>query len=410
MTPDVKWQEVRLGDLVQVKHGWPFKSKLFSEALTGRPIVVNIGNFNYSGGFRFDSTTLKEYSGDYPPEYLLIAGDILVVMTCQTPGGEILGVPARIPADGRTYLHNQRLGKLVVRSPNQISIDYLYWLFLWPQLNRALCATSSGTKILHTAPTRIEEFRFKLPPFAEQQRIGGFLNALGDKIELNRRMNQTLEATARAIFEAWFAEQERLPAGWAQGTLGDVTLNPRRVKGPSAIPRSTHYIGLEHMPRKSIALADWASAELVESSKFEFRAKELLFGKLRPYFHKVGVAPVDGVCSTDILVISPKQHAYWGLVLFVISSEKLVQYTERAAAGTKMPRTNWADIARFQIRVPPVSVAADFNKLVEPTIDKIIANIHQARTLTTLRDFLLPKLLSGEIRVRDAEKIAESAL
>jgi len=114
------WIQVRLGDLVSIKHGWPFKSEHFSEELTGRPIVVNIGNFEYTGGFRFGSTTVREYRGDYPPEYELEPGDILLVMTCQTAGGEILGIPAQVPDDGRTYLHNQRLGRVVVRQPESV--------------------------------------------------------------------------------------------------------------------------------------------------------------------------------------------------------------------------------------------------------------------------------------------------
>src|ERR1700761_6819012 len=103
-----EWIPVRLGNLVTILHGWPFKSDLYSEHLTGRPLVVSIGNFDYSGGFRFEATTQKEYRGDYPAEFNLQPGDMLLVMTCQTPGGEILGLPGRIPDDGKKYLHNQR--------------------------------------------------------------------------------------------------------------------------------------------------------------------------------------------------------------------------------------------------------------------------------------------------------------
>src|SRR5437899_2227555 len=124
MVPE--WEEVRLGDLLQIKHGWPFKSAFFSEELTGRPIVVNIGNFRYTGGFRFESTTAREYRDDYPREYELSPGDVLLVMTCQTAGGEILGIPGRIPDDGRTYLHNQRLGKVVITRPDLTDDGFLY--------------------------------------------------------------------------------------------------------------------------------------------------------------------------------------------------------------------------------------------------------------------------------------------
>jgi type I restriction enzyme, S subunit len=133
-----EWTESRLGDLIEVKHGWPFKSELFTDELSGRPIVVNIGNFRYTGGFRFESTTVREYRGDYPREYELSADEILLVMTCQTAEGEILGIPARVPNDGRTYLHNQRLGRVVVRDDSLVDPNYLYWLFLSPSFNREL--------------------------------------------------------------------------------------------------------------------------------------------------------------------------------------------------------------------------------------------------------------------------------
>src|ERR1043165_6937879 len=149
MIVDALWPEARLGDLVQIKHGWPFKSQFFNEELTGRPIVINIGNFRYTGGFRFRSTTVKEFRDDYPKEYELTPGDILLVMTCQTSGGEILGIPARVPNDHQIYLHNQRLGKVVLTDKKRILADYLYWLFMWPEFNRYLFTTSSGTKILH---------------------------------------------------------------------------------------------------------------------------------------------------------------------------------------------------------------------------------------------------------------------
>src|SRR5690606_15660235 len=115
MQNKVGWNQIELGELISVKHGWPFKGELFSDDLTGRPIVVNIGNFDYRGGFRFDSTRLREYRADYPAEYILHPGDVLLAMTCQTAGGEILGIPGTIPNDGRTYLHNQRLGKVVIK-------------------------------------------------------------------------------------------------------------------------------------------------------------------------------------------------------------------------------------------------------------------------------------------------------
>jgi len=227
------------------------------------------------------------------------------------------------------------------------------------------------------------------------------LGALDDKIDLNRRMNETLEALAQTIFKNYFvdAAATKLPKGWRAGTLGEVAENPRRSIQPDEIKSSMSYIGLEHMPRRSIALSDWESDTKLGSNKLEFKRGEILFGKLRPYFHKVGVAPLDGVCSTDILVVRPKTPEWFGFVLGHVSSVELVNHTDAASTGTKMPRTNWNDLARFEVALPPESLAAEFTAMIRPMIDRIIANIHESRTLAELRDALLPKLLSGELRV-----------
>jgi len=280
-----------------------------------------------------------------------------------------------------------------------------------------------------------------LPPLPEQRAIAHILGTLDDKIELNRRMSETLEAMARALFKAWFVDFEpvraklagrwqagqslpglpahlyhlfpdrlvdselgEIPEGWKVGTLGNVAENPRRSVQPNSIPPDTPYIALEHMPRRCIALSDWGTAEGIESNKFEFRKGEILFGKLRPYFHKVGVAPVDGVCSTDIVVVCPRTPHWFAFVLCVVSSDDFVEFTNAGSTGTKMPRTSWADMARYEIALPPDALAQAFNAIVRRQVDRLIAAVHESRTLAALRDALLPKLISGEIRVKDAER------
>ena len=113
----------------------------------------------------------------------------------------------------------------------------------------------------------------------------------------------------------------------------------------------------------------------------------------------MGIAPVDGVCSTDILVVVPRQPIWYGFLLFHISSIELVNHADTTSKGTRMPRTNWADIARFQIMLPTNDIALKFTENILPIITKIQENILQSRTLGEIRDALLPKLMSGEIRV-----------
>jgi type I restriction enzyme S subunit len=269
-----------------------------------------------------------------------------------------------------------------------------------------------------------------VPPIGTQRLIAYFLGTLDEKIELNRRMNETLEAMARALFKSWFvdfdpvraksegrdpgqpkpladvfpdsfedSELGEIPKGWAVGTLGDVAEHPRRGVRPGEIDASIPYIALEHMPRRCIALSEWSVADGLESNKFEFKKGEILFGKLRPYFHKVGVAPVDGVCSTDIVVVAPRERVWFGFVLGHMSSDTFVEHTNAGSTGTKMPRTSWAEMARYRVVIPPENVATALTSQIGPAVDNIIASIHQSRTLAALRDALLPKLISGETRV-----------
>lgn len=152
------------------------------------------------------------------------------------------------------------------------------------------------------------------------------------------------------------------------------------------------------MPKRSIALGAWGAASDAGSNKSSFMLGEILFGKLRPYFHKVGVAPVDGVCSTDIVVVAPVSAPWFGFVLGHVSSDEFVEYTNAGSTGTRMPRTTWNEMARYTLVLPEESTAQAFSVQVCPYVRRIRLNIHESRELTDLRDSLLPKLVSGALR------------
>ncbi len=195
------------------------------------------------------------------------------------------------------------------------------------------------------------------------------------------------------------SELGEIPEGWGVKELGDIATQRRSGANPVDIDPETPYIALEHMPKRCIALSEWESADGLASSKFRFQRGDILFGKLRPYFHKVGVAPLAGVCSTDIVVVVPKSPGWFGFVLGHMSSSAFVGYTDAASTGTRMPRTKWADMARYTVAFPSQEIANAFTGLIQPCIRRMISAIHESRALSSQRDALLPKLVSGEIRV-----------
>ena len=274
----------------------------------------------------------------------------------------------------------------------------------------------------------LNELRFLVPPLGEQRAIAHILGTLDDKIELNHRMNQTLEEMAHAIYKDWFvdfgpvraklegrepylppdlwelfpdrlvdSELGEIPEGWEVGELRRIATFPVRTVKPQELSSETVYIGLEHMPRKSVALNDWETAEKVTSGKLSFHKGEFLFGKLRPYFHKVGMASTDGICSTDIVVVAPRDTLWSSFVLLCISTEEFVSYTDQTSNGTRMPRTNWKTMGQYKICIPPKPVAREFQNITQNSLNRTAANIGESRILSRQRDALLPHLLSGEV-------------
>jgi len=258
---------------------------------------------------------------------------------------------------------------------------------------------------------QIKTYTIRAPFVAEQEHIADVLSAYDDLIENNRRRMTLLENTAREIYREWFIrlrfpghEHTRIvdgvPEGWKRMTLGDLCVDVREGVSPDQLEPGTPYIGLEHMPRRSIALSEWGKVEEVTSTKLRFRAGEILFGKIRPYFHKVGVAFVDGVVSSDAIVIRPNAERLDCLVLMVVSSDPFVAATAQGMReGSKMPRADWKQMKLYPVPVPPVGLLESFSGIIRTTVEQMKILTFQTQKLRTARDLLLPRLMNGEIVV-----------
>ena len=326
----------------------------------------------------------------------------------------------------------------VVRPGRGVYAGYLFYVMASQKFIDFATQGTQGTRMPRAQWEHTSRFQLRVPPFPVQREIARVLGSLDDKIELNRRMNETLETMARTLFQSWFVDFDPvrakmegrdtglpkpiadlfpdwlvesdlglIPDGWEAGRLADIATTPRRNVDPASLDDEIPYIGLEHMPRRSIALGAWGGVGKLTSNKSAFNKGEVLFGKLRPYFHKVGIAPTNGVCSTDIVVIASKATQWSAFVLLCVSSAEFVGYTDQSSTGTKMPRTNWTTMGDYRMCLPAAPVARAFQKAVQPVLDQIVANVHESHTLAAQRDTLLPKLISGKVRLRDAVRQVE---
>lgn len=316
---------------------------------------------------------------------------------------------------------------------------FLRWLAISPAWWREIEKYNNVGAIFDSLKCAdVPRFELPIPLIEHQEWVASVLGALDDKIDLNRRMNETLEAMARVIFKDWFVnfgptrakmegrapylspkiwalfpdrlDDEGKPEGWQTRTLRDIAKSAGQTIDPELLDADTPYIALEHMPRRSLSLGRWDRAEKATSGKFSFRKHDVLFGKLRPYFHKVGIAAVDGVCSTDIVVVRANTDELSSFLIPLISSDTFVAFTDRTSEGTKMPRSSWDRMARYTFTMPRRIELSAFHSAVSAAFCAIVGNTLENRVLASTRDLLLPKLMSGELRARDAERVVEAAL
>ncbi len=371
--------------------------------------------------------------------------------------GTYFGDAAEIPPGTKVCLGQ----RMVLIRPKSKIIDPSF-LRIW--INSAtfqnyLLAFRDGTVAERLNMSTVRTLPIPIPPLPEQKAIAHILGTLDDKIELNRRMNATLEGMAQALFKSWFVDfdpvidnalaagnpvpdelalraevrknalGERssscvksqkdgagapslpefpaafqyteeigwIPKGWEVKGFGDLAQNVREGVDPTTLPAETPYVGLEHIDKQSLSLSRWGTAAEVDSQKSHFKPDDFLFGKLRPYFHKVCQVISEGICSTDILVIRPHQEDDAGYVGCQIFEPEFVEYANLRSTGTRMPRASWKDMAQYEVACPPDNLRKAFDALIKPTREKCSGAVIANQNLSKLRDTLLPKLISGEL-------------
>jgi type I restriction enzyme, S subunit len=432
-------KKVILGDLIHVKHGYAFQGEFFRDEPPG-DILLTPGNFAIGGGFKGDK--LKYYDGVAPDEFVLGEGDLLISMTDLSKTADTLGYPALVPSasDGHKFLHNQRLGKVLVKSPEIVDQGFLYYLLCSREYRNEIIAGATGTTVKHTSPSRISAFRFQLPPLVVQCAIARVLGALDKKIELNRRMNETLEATARALFKSWFvdfdpvraksegrdpelpkpiidllpasfdeSELGKVPMGWTVYALDEIAtfLNGIALqKYPANGERFLPVIKIAQLRSGSTERADRARDDIPIA--YVIADGDILFswsGSLECILWAGG----PGALNQHLFKVTSGKYPRW---LCYLGIQIHLDEFRHIAAGkaTTMGHIQRHHLSNAKLALPAPELLARMSVYFEPLIESLWRHNVQSRTLTTLRDALLPKLIAGEIRLKDAEKIVGVAI
>jgi len=419
-----KRRTVILGDEIDFLTGFPFESKKYSDDFND--IKLLRGDNIVQGTLRWDDVKrwpLAEKSSYQSFE--LQVDDVVLAMDRPWINAGLKF--SAVSNDDLPCLLLQRTARM--RGGKNLDTRYLKYIIGSPWFSKYIQKITTGSLVPHISSRQIKAFSCELPSLIEQNKIAAVLNAIDTKIELNNRINTELEAMAKTLYDYWFVQfdfpdangkpyktsggkmvynaalKREIPEGWEVSELRNLVDIVKGNISPSDILPTTPYVGLEHIGRKTIVLSDWTTSDTASSDKTVFKKHDILFGKIRPYFHKVAVALFDGITSTDTILLRPKKSEYFGLALETVFTEKFVNTATSSSTGSKMPRADWNVLQHYKIPVPELPLLQNYQELFDKVLAKIEISVIESRKLTLLRDYLLPMLMNGQVTVVNKDDI-----
>jgi type I restriction enzyme S subunit len=392
-----------------VKHGYAFKGEYFVKS--GHYVVLTPGNFREDGGLKSQGDKEKYYSATPPNEYILSAGQLLIVMTDLTQEARILGSPAIVPHHNK-YLHNQRLGLVTQLDQSKLTKDYLYYLLNWSFVRDQIKATATGSTVRHTAPDRIHAVQVHLPSLGIQRRIASILSAYDELIENNTRRIEILEEMARCLYEEWFvqfrfpghessklndSEIGRIPRGWKLEPLYDI------AEVTYGHPFKASHFNEEGIGLGAVRIRDIKGGEIKTYTAEQGKPKHLIENGdilvgMDGQFHMGKWVGGQAWLVQRVAKFRPKGVGRYFLFL---SLERPIKHLERTIVGTTVAHLSAKDLQGLRILKPEKHVLDAASSFLEPLYDMEMRLRRKNANLRAQRDLLLPKLISGEIDVSE---------
>ena len=405
-----EWKEYNLGQLVELKNGVAFKSSEFIEQ--GIP-VIKIKNVK-PNRILLDDLSFVSYKSSLNKKCFDIRPtDILITMTGNRKDGGAdswVGKVALFNHAGR-YLLNQRVSAIRVKDNSLVDNVYLsYLLSGWDaQLYFVNHSNSSGGQA-NISPDIVYNYAVSLPPLSVQYKISSILKSLDDKIEVNRKINENLEQQAQALFKSWFvdfdpfkngefveSELGMIPKGWRVGSIYDyIDVVYGAPYKSSLFNDKKEGLPLIRIRDLKTNAPQFYTPEILPNTEF-VKAGDIVAGMDAEFIPYVWLGE-KGVLNQRCCKFRGKNEAISNYyILFLIKPE--LEYVQSYKTGTTVSHLGKSDIDRFRFVTPPLDVVKSFSDLVDGMLKELVNRANESRRLAELRDTLLPKLMSGELKV-----------
>ena len=407
------WSEILLKDICDITRGASPRPihDFMTEDLDGIP-WVKISDATASNTRFIENTKGFIKKEGKNKSVSVISGD-LIVSNSATPGlPKIMGIDACI--------HD---GWLLLRNLNGVYKEFLFYLLTNDR--KQIVSQGTGTVFTNLKTDILKNHQIKLPPISEQEEIASFLGSVDDKIELNQQMNQTLEEIAKTLFKSWFidfdpvrakaegrpialskeisdlfpdsfedSELGEIPRGWKAGNLGTF-IEPKRGKvitksktTPGEVPVVAGGTKPPYYHSESNAIAPIVTISASGTA-----------GYVNIYYEDIWASDCSYINKevTDFVFFA---HSF-----LLINQERIYDLRHGAVQQHVYPK----DLIELEMVTPPTSIIEDYESKVSTFHERIKCNLEEIKTLQSLRDFLLPKLISGELQIPDAEDLVEKA-
>lgn len=394
-----------------------------------RTTNISNGRIDFANANKVSEETYVEWTARLEPQ----SGDLILAR--EAPVGEV-GI---IPPGQRACLGQRTV--LIRTDKAQLHSRYLLYLLLTPEMRHAMRSKSDGCTVAHLNMSDIRILKLmNLPSLSEQHCIAHILGTVDDKIELNRRMNETLEAITRYVFKSWFVDFDpirakadgrrlafmdaetaalfpdsfddsrmgKIPKGWRVATVAELAeLNALSLTKNDALEL------IEYIEISEVTQGNVGNISLYERGTEPSRARrrvrhgDSVLSTVRPdrgsYFLSLN-PPESLIVSTGFAVVSPTA-APWSFMHATLTQPEVFMHLGQLADGGAYPAVNAKVIGAWEVVLPDMSAILEaFHKICAPLYERADCNRRENRVLADARDTLLPKLISGEIRVKDTEK------
>ena len=393
-----EWKRYKLGELLSIKHGWAFKSENYVK--DGKTALVTLRNISEDSRFVFDVNKTTYYGGEYPEEYNLNEGDLIIPLTEQVVG--LLGNSAFVPNfSDIKFVLNQRVGK-VQEKYEKIDKIFLKYLLSTTTVRTQMEYRASGTKQRNISPKDIYDIEVYIPELVIQKYIGRILYNLDKKIQINNQINQELEAMAKTLYDYWFVQfdfpdQNGNPYKSSGGKMVYHPELKREIPEGWGMEKLKYFLtiknGKDHKHLQDGKFAVYGSGGIMRTvADYLYSGESILFPRKGTLDNVMYVNEEFWTVDTMFYSEVNKNNS----ALYVFYSVKDIDF-KKLNTGTGVPSMTSSILYDLNIIVPEKNILEKFNTIVKQNYETIKLNSIQNQELIQLRDWLLPMLMNGQV-------------